>query len=727
MAQNYDQEFIQILGLFLTSFFKTHLQLLEKGNSEAVIGGHLYLVEISKIDDTEVFKACLEYWKHLTQELYFKKRESSSNYLLLDKPSHSIYDNVLSQLRLVMISKMAKPEEVIITTDENGSVIKEYLKDVDSIQLYKSMRETLIFLTHLDPEDTENKMLAKLQAQIDGSEWSWNNLNSLCWAIGSISGAMEEKDEKRFLVAVIKELLGLTENKKGKDNKAIVASNIMYVVGQYPRFLIAHWKFLKTVVYKLFEFMHETHPGVQEMACDTFLKISKKCARKFTQKNLGENRPFVEEIILELPNITCDLEAQHIQVFYEAIGYMIFTEPQNQEMLTHKLMELPNNKWAQIMKDAHSTGGQSLQSTDIMRELVNILKINYSISKSLQTNYNYQLKLIYKDMLQVYKLYSQMISTEVKNKGEVATSHANVRGMRAVKKETLLLIEDFIENTDDIQNVTKHYIPPLFEAILGDYHSSVPDARNPHVLSVIATSISKLKSNLLDDIPKILESVLEVTLPMLTKNFSDYPEHRINFFKLLSSIIKYTFQGLFKIPPQGFKIVINSILWACKHTERNISETGLNMVKELIVNIERTNTETINVFYKTFYFQILNDIFYVLTDTLHVSSFQIQSQILHYLFNIINKISFQFSEKNNIIHVSEYMFGLITKAFPHLNNNVVMNFIKGLFNINEKQFEDHLNDFLVEVKIFSKDRNERQQQQQELLEKQKSVPGLIKE
>ena len=64
--------------------------------------------------------------------------------------------------------------------------------------------------------------------------------------------------------------------KRGKDNKAVVASNIMYVVGQYPRFLKAHWKFLRTVVNKLFEFMHELHPGVQDMACDTFLKIAQK-------------------------------------------------------------------------------------------------------------------------------------------------------------------------------------------------------------------------------------------------------------------------------------------------------------------------------------------------------------------------------------------------------------------------------------------------------------------
>lgn len=81
-------------------------------------------------------------------------------------------------------------------------------------------------------------------------------MSQLCWAIGSISGAMHEEDEKRFLVTVIKDLLGLCEQKKGKDNKAIIASNIMYVVGQYPRFLRAHWKFLKTVVNKLFEFMH---------------------------------------------------------------------------------------------------------------------------------------------------------------------------------------------------------------------------------------------------------------------------------------------------------------------------------------------------------------------------------------------------------------------------------------------------------------------------------------
>ena len=108
---------------------------------------------------------------------------------------------------------------------------------------------------------------------------------------------MAEDQENRFLVTAIRDLLNLCEITRGKDHKAVIASNIMYVVGQYPRFLRLHWKFLKTVVNKLFEFMHETHPGVQDMACDTFLKISIKCKRKFVIMQVGEHEPFVDELL----------------------------------------------------------------------------------------------------------------------------------------------------------------------------------------------------------------------------------------------------------------------------------------------------------------------------------------------------------------------------------------------------------------------------------------------
>ena len=297
-----DQEFVQNLALFLCNYFSVHLnvrnsnghssgtlltshQVIENlPNDGYLTHGHYYLIRISQIDDREVFKICLEYWTKLVTELYEEMQQlpitdinplinmgvsGLSNggaphpNVLANYPlrKHK-YAEVLTNLRQVMIEKMVRPEEVLIVENDEGEIVREFVKESDTIQLYKTTRECLVYLTHLDVVDTETIMSEKLARQVDGSEWSWVNCNTLCWAIGSISGAMNEETEKRFLVTVIKDLLGLTEMKRGKDNKAVVASNIMYIVGQYPRFLKAHWKFLKTVVNKLFEFMHETHEGL---------------------------------------------------------------------------------------------------------------------------------------------------------------------------------------------------------------------------------------------------------------------------------------------------------------------------------------------------------------------------------------------------------------------------------------------------------------------------------
>ena len=45
------------------------------------------------------------------------------------------------------------------------------MKDIDVIVQYKTMKETLVYLTHLNCDDTENIMLEKLSFQVDGSQW----------------------------------------------------------------------------------------------------------------------------------------------------------------------------------------------------------------------------------------------------------------------------------------------------------------------------------------------------------------------------------------------------------------------------------------------------------------------------------------------------------------------------------------------------------------------------
>ena len=46
-----------------------------------------------------------------------------------------------------------------------------------------------------------------------------------------------------------------------------------------------------------------------------------------------------------------------------------------------------------------------------------------------------------------------------------------------------------------------------------------------------------------DGVPHILEALFECTLDMINKDLEEFPEHRINFFKMLQSINMYCFDG----------------------------------------------------------------------------------------------------------------------------------------------------------------------------------------
>ncbi|KAG2333782.1 hypothetical protein Bca52824_004962 [Brassica carinata] len=748
-----EEAFIQNLALFFTSFFKFHIRVLESlpDTVALLLAGLEYLIKISYVDDTEVFKVCLDYWNTLVLELFDAHHNSdnpaaSLNLMGLQMPQvmqrRQLYSNPMSKLRGLMINRMAKPEEVLIVEDENGNIVRETMKDNDVLVQYKIMRETLIYLAHLDHDDTEKQMLRKLNKQLSGEEWAWNNLNTLCWAIGSISGSMSEDQENRFLVMVIRDLLNLCEITKGKDNKAVIASNIMYVVGQYPRFLRAHWKFLKTVVNKLFEFMHETHPGVQDMACDTFLKIVQKCKRKFVIVQVGEREPFVSELLSGLAATVQDLEPHQIHSFYESVGTMIHAEsdPLKRDEYLQRLMELPNQKWAEIIGQARQSV-EFLKDPGVIRTVLNILQTNTSAATSLGTDFLSQISLIFLDMLNVYRMYSELVSTSITDGGPYASKTSFVKLLRSVKRETLKLIETFLDKAEDQPHIGKQFVSPMMEYVLADYARNVPDARESEVLSLFATIINKYKATMLDDVPNIFEAVFQCTLEMITKNFEDYPEHRLKFFSLLRAIATFCFPALIKLSSQQLKLVMDSIIWAFRHTERNIAETGLNLLLEMLKNFQQS--AFCNQFFRSYFIQIEQEIFAVLTDTFHKPGFKLHVLVLQHLFCLVESgalteplwdaATVPYPYPNNAAFVREYTIKLLSSSFPNMTAAEVTQFVNGLYESRNdpSEFKKNIRDFLVQSKEFSAQDNkdlyaeeaaaQREQERQRML----SIPGLV--
>ena len=62
-----------------------------------------------------------------------------------------------------------------------------------------------------------------------------------------------------------------------------------------------------------------------------------------------------------------------------------------------------------------------------------------------------------------------------------------------MKTETLRLISTWVGKSNDAKLVCDNFIPPLLDAVLGDYQRNVPNAREPEVLSTMATFVNKLE------------------------------------------------------------------------------------------------------------------------------------------------------------------------------------------------------------------------------------------
>merc|ERR1711920_277489 len=378
-----------------------------------------------------------------------------------------------------------------------------------------------------------------------------------------------------------------------------------------------------------------------------------------------------------------------------------------------------------------------------IKEVNKILRTNVSVAQAIGGVYVSQMGEIFTDLMNVYKFYSQEINSRVEKGGAIQTKSTEVRAMRSAKRETLKLVQTFVEHCDDPAMVSTHFLPALLEPVLRDYQHSIPDARESGVLSMLATCINTLKDSMAGSVPSILEAVFEVTLQMITRNFEDFPEHRVNFFVLLKAVNNHCFVALFSIPPEHQKLVVDSIVWAFKHTERNISDTGLETLHSLLINV-RSHNEIAQSFYSSFYLVLLQDILAVLTDRLHKNGFKMHATILKHMFSLVEagEITAPLDPsvsggRTNSAFMREHVVKMISTSFPNMSQQQVQTFVQGSFDMNKTlpQFKEHLRDFLVNVKEFAGEDNADLYREETLQKKldadkqvraaQMAVPGMV--
>lgn len=184
----------------------------------------------------------------------------------------------------------------------------------------------------------------------------------------------------------------------------------------------------------------------------------------------------------------------------------------------------------------------------------------------------------------------------------------------------------------------------------------------------------------------------------------------------------------------SFQLVLDSIIWAFKHTMRNVADTGLQILLKLLQNVEQHEAAAPS-FYQTYLTDILQHVFSVVTDTSHTASLSMHATILAYIFSLVSSYTlknflyircysvliaskliiilciFQVESgrvncqlgptPDNVLYIQEFTATLLRSAFSHLTDNQIKIMVQGMFNLNQDipAFKEHLRDFLVQIRV----------------------------
>lgn len=800
-----DQLFLQDWEIFLCTFLNRHRTVIEDICNKSIsqykkllIKSHQYILQMTTINDKEMFKIALDYWHDLVTALFIEIENYPFDQInpYMDEVSlgtgalnptllkqvplkRNFYSEICSKLREIIINHMVKPEEFQITITEDGNFVKEVFTETENIQLYETEREVLVLLTHLDVEDMENilwKQLVQLKENNTLFENNGEQFNKISWAIGSISATMRVETEQVFLTKILNLFGELFMNPLTKEQTIIASSNVMYIVGQYSRFLKNRWSFFHKVMQQLFNMMHNENGAIRDMACDTFYKISSKCKYQMVtvQDSDKENKPFIRLIVENMSSIVSDLNSIQLNRFYETCAMIISQEQDFPTLrdLTVRLMKNENFSWQRIVSQYRlnsrffldfNKNNSDTNASNNCQTLIQVLRANISVAKALGYNYFEQMQYIYLDMLDIYVNVSYLIKDTIqqqannKNANNNNTTNNNnitettkIRLLRIIKREILRLMQCFIQNTRDSNIIIMDVLTPFMNATLNDYQTSSSELKEYELLKCLTLILKKCGNQLINHVAQLFPLVIEPTLMMINKDMVSYPDHRKVYYELLNVIDENCFEVFLELPIRSFKLFFDSTCWAIKHTNREIESLGINNALTMIRNLgtRYRDTNIFKVFFQEYYLLLINETFYILTEPDHKSTFTEQSMLLMRLINLSfnDNISVSIHEHVNGIppsvsnkdYLMQYMANLLLAEFNNLTEEQVKTFLNVLVSEigNLSLFKTTLRDFLVQIReiggdptdyLFSEEREKEIEAQRRFKEERASrIAGLAR-
>ena len=323
------------------------------------------------------------------------------------------------------------------------------------------------------------------------------------------------------------------------------------------------------------------------------------------------------------------------------------------------------------------------------------------------------LERIFGDLISIYRVYSENISTFLKQNVNMQV----VKPLKLLRRDILKLIQIYLEKETDFTLFNAHFLPPLQNIVL-DYTQSDPQARDPEALMLFATVLKKEGRYIEGFLPTILESLCQPTLEMIMNDFDSFPDFREPFFKLVHNIINHCTQSLLNTLAEKMTTIVQTVIFAMKHRKLEVMEIGLKSMWDLNDRVSSGPAFFAGQFYQHFFVTILRDTFSVMTDLEHLAGFKLQCKIIMQLVGLAQHDALlsqpllvdgqPHSLPSNRQFVVELLNQDIIAVFPNMNPQQIEAYVLQLFNNvgDWKQFKSAMRDLMISTRSFSSKQND---------------------
>jgi exportin-1 len=172
-----------------------------------------------------------------------------------------------------------------------------------------------------------------------------------------------------------------------------------------------------------------------------------------------------------------------------------------------------------------------------IKSLEAMIKLNERVCLATRTAYWEFGQYIFTHLMNSYSFYSN-ISNEAYNTGKLYNPPIHI--FKTIKKSILRFLITLINTNDSIEIIMNNILPSL-SALIDQYRISHVENRDSDVLIVFSSILEKVKDTQYEYIVSIWNYLCLFTLEMIKADFVSYPEHRMNYFTLIKSLIANAF------------------------------------------------------------------------------------------------------------------------------------------------------------------------------------------